>query len=409
MRVLTMKISALSMDNPAYDIAVHSADSGYVYSEKSVNCEAAIKTTGVYIGFNSAKDKYRPYLAIMGEVEELQGDFPVGIKEMTFDDIITRPRVEYMYNFTDEELSYLAGIGLYQKGFKVPDVFYENQLNFPVKVDYAVVSDKGVPLVFVNIQNPYNNEVDGARSGYAYEDETGKCIGLASYFEPITKEDYQEFIESTDDFISDKEMKSIQNDDDYLGGAYVSPETPETDEPEAEPVVTEEDELLTRLFESSYEDSYARYNKIHTSDEYSDDDTDDVEAYENSDDAVNTNLVENDDTNDIDERIEEQSANTETVYDSFDEVENSDMLSNSSSSVESDVADTSEDITPDKAISDDEDLIDDVQVSHTNADGKEFIPVKTPVKFRSKRLLARTEALRIEPKKLGSQQDSISK
>ena len=50
-------------------------------------------------------------------------------------------------------------------------------------------------------------------------------------------------------------------------------------------------------------------------------------------------------------------------------------------------------------------------IGHTFAvhNGKEFIPVKTPVKFRSKRLLARTEALRIEPKKLGSQQDSISK
>ena len=73
-------------------------------------------------------------------------------------------------------------------------------------------------------------------------------------------------------------------------------------------------------------------------------------------------------------------------------------MSSPASDVESDIAD----------ISDDDDLSDDVQVSYTNADGKEFIPVQTPVKFRSKRLLARTEALRVEPKRLGSQ-DSFSK
>ena len=203
-----MRISGMGMDTPTYNVAMSAVSPDGKFAGEDVICDASVRIQAAHIDFATAKDKHRPYLSLSGIVDSIHGNFPRNIEEITFERDIDKPRVDYVYNFSNVELSHLAALGMYDKGFQMPELFYTATFQLPVKLDYMCVTDKAIPLMFVKINQQYNNEIDGASSGYAYEDEQGSSIGLAQYFEPINKEEYDKFIESiAQDYLDENELK----------------------------------------------------------------------------------------------------------------------------------------------------------------------------------------------------------
>lgn len=148
-------------------------------------CEAVVHLEQAYMcygsGYGSDGSTHRPYLRMVGQVSELRGEFPGGITEVAFngkaadgrvvDDDIYCPRVDYQYQFSDEELAALCLKGLFNEGFEAPVWFSGQETSFelPLTCECSMLppeTKEDVPLLFVSIEKPYLLETDGYHSGY---------------------------------------------------------------------------------------------------------------------------------------------------------------------------------------------------------------------------------------------------
>lgn len=152
----------------------------------NIACFGDIFMRHAKILYGSASEHYRPYLFLSGEVHSIKGDFPDGITELSFPKGLDRdyPKVDYKYNFTNEQLADLAAKGLYDDGFEVPDIFLNNTFeDMPMVCDVCAVKGMEVPIIFVSIKEPFAMETSVDECGYE----------LASEFEVPRQEEFDEY------------------------------------------------------------------------------------------------------------------------------------------------------------------------------------------------------------------------
>lgn len=154
-----------------------------------VQCEADIISSSVFLCYHSEFDRkfpHRPYLHIMGECRAIRGDLPYNVSEITFAEN-HGIETDFFYEFTDKELSDMAAKGLFHKGFKCPEIFFDNKFELPVVCDFRIVNpkdEKDIPIVFAQIQNANDISISEETCGYTFGD-------YFEEYEPLPEDMYQ--------------------------------------------------------------------------------------------------------------------------------------------------------------------------------------------------------------------------
>lgn len=228
-----MKVRVQKMDSHLGRVVNTIFNSDSIQKEEHLECEGDVFVTQSFIGYDGERDMHRPHLRLIGEVKAIRGDFPHGITEASFGgDRRSCPRVEYRYNFTNQELSDLCKKGLFDKGFVCPDIFFENTFQLPMKCSCDAVlpeTKKDAPLLFISVENQYNLETSYEESGYP----------IAAYFEEVKAR--------VDEMVDDIEFSDMEDMDDILFKDDNALE-PITEPVVAEKEITEEDILLAETF-----------------------------------------------------------------------------------------------------------------------------------------------------------------
>lgn len=148
-----------------------------------VKCLCTFNSTAAGLYYGNKDNMHRPYLQLSGHISSIAGNFPCDVGEITFGDNTVDnpgPDVTFQLEFNQDELAHLCKKGLFTKAFTCPDIFIDNEFTMPLncKCKYIEPTDKSdVPLLFVDIKNQHNIQMNAFDTGYA----------LADYFEDVSQ------------------------------------------------------------------------------------------------------------------------------------------------------------------------------------------------------------------------------
>lgn len=165
--------------NSIFASNIQHMDDNEIDDLKNVPMSAVINTETAFLAFRSPWDRdypNRPYLHILGSLQQLNGTLPYDITGIYTQHNTTR--VDAFYEFTNDQLSDLVKKGLYERGFEVPEQIKESQLEVDVNCNFKIIKpDKArnvdFPIVFAQVNNLRNLQLTQENSGY----------DLAEYFE----------------------------------------------------------------------------------------------------------------------------------------------------------------------------------------------------------------------------------
>lgn len=164
-----------------------------------------LETDNAYLHFGGPKERFRPYLVLVGRPVGFEGNFPGNIKSLTYDRDVDREPVEYVYELSRRNLADLTLKGLYESGFVVPDVIRKNMYYLPCNCEIyyteAAFGDKGKEkkscLMFVRPED--GGYADEENSLICADDDmsidgrqlVGSGYEIHKYFEPLLNEQEQ--------------------------------------------------------------------------------------------------------------------------------------------------------------------------------------------------------------------------
>lgn len=172
-----MRTPGQTTDSPDFG-AVRGISSQDREEVKDLPCYGDITVTNAYMGANSWYDRDnpgRPYMHLVGECDSIRGDMPYGVSELTFENTKGIP-VDFIYEFTNDELANLVQKGLYNRGFACPDILYQSVMEMPITCDLTVVRPQmsgDIPIIFADIKNKEHILTNSEQSQY----------DITSYFE----------------------------------------------------------------------------------------------------------------------------------------------------------------------------------------------------------------------------------
>lgn len=172
-----MRTPGQTTDSPDFG-AVRGISSQDREEVKDLPCYGDITVTNAYMGANSWYDRDnpgRPYMHLVGECDSIRGDMPYGVSELTFENTKGIP-VDFIYEFTNDELANLVQKGLYSRGFACPDILYQSVMEMPITCDLTVVRPQmsgDIPIIFADIKNKEHILTNSELSQY----------DITSYFE----------------------------------------------------------------------------------------------------------------------------------------------------------------------------------------------------------------------------------
>lgn len=172
-----MRTPGQTTDSPDFG-AVRGISSQDREEVKDLPCYGDITVTNAYMAANSWYDREnpgRPYMHLVGECDSIRGDMPYGVSELTFENTKGIP-VDFIYEFTNDELANLVQKGLYSRGFACPDILYQSVMEMPITCDLTVVRPQmsgDIPIIFADIKNKEHILTNSEQSQY----------DITSYFE----------------------------------------------------------------------------------------------------------------------------------------------------------------------------------------------------------------------------------
>lgn len=172
-----MRTPGQTTDSPDFG-AVRGISSQDREEVKDLPCYGDITVTNAYMAANSWYDREnpgRPYMHLVGECDSIRGDMPYGVSELTFENTKGIP-VDFIYEFTNDELANLVQKGLYSRGFACPDILYQSIMEMPITCDLTVVRPQmsgDIPIIFADIKNKEHILTNSEQSQY----------DITSYFE----------------------------------------------------------------------------------------------------------------------------------------------------------------------------------------------------------------------------------
>lgn len=223
-----MRTPGQTTDSPDFG-AVRGISSQDREEVKDLPCYGDITVTNAYMAANSWYDRDnpgRPYMHLVGECDSIRGDMPYGVSELTFENTKGIP-VDFIYEFTNDELANLVQKGLYSRGFACPDILYQSVMEMPITCDLTVVRPQmsgDIPIIFADIKNKEHILTNSEQSQY----------DITSYFEEPRQM-------SADD---DYGFNDIQLDSDDMFNRQQTAEQVE----QAQPERSAEDKALDALY-----------------------------------------------------------------------------------------------------------------------------------------------------------------
>lgn len=172
---MNLKVAVLGTNSHEAKVANVKLTKDMIEHQSGVDCEGDIFVLSASMDYASKLEHCRPYIRLIGEVHSLKGNFMHGVTEMEYIASHGYPSVEYRYNLTDDEISDLAKKGFFNSGYRMPDVFIENIFKLPLVCNISSIKDSKVPIMFIDIDNPFSMETDSEKSGY----------DITEYFEPL--------------------------------------------------------------------------------------------------------------------------------------------------------------------------------------------------------------------------------
>lgn len=132
--------------------------------ESTQRVTASLKMLGSNIE-HSAKNNYRPYLMLYGEVAAVA--FPNGKYQQFF----PSTHVHVRYEFSDEELAQLSAKGLFYDGFRCPEIISDNpNVEIPMEATARRYSFMGNLYVTLDLAAADIYETDTRKCGYIFAD-----------------------------------------------------------------------------------------------------------------------------------------------------------------------------------------------------------------------------------------------
>lgn len=223
-----MRTPGQTTDSPDFG-AVRGISSQDREEVKDLPCYGDITVTNAYMGANSWYDRDnpgRPYMHLVGECDSIRGDMPYGVSELTFENTKGIP-VDFIYEFTNDELANLVQKGLYSRGFACPDILYQSVMEMPITCDLTVVRPQmsgDIPIIFADIKNKEHILTNSEQSQY----------DITSYFE-----EPRQMLADDDYGFNDIQLDS----DDMFGKQQVAEQVEQ-----AQPERSAEDKALDALY-----------------------------------------------------------------------------------------------------------------------------------------------------------------
>lgn len=232
-----MKAHVLSTNSHLAHTACSCLPDDQLEQQSGIPCEGTIFMKQAFIGYAGAQERYRPYLHLCGEVRSVRGQFPCNVTEVTFGESRLCPKVEYHYEFSNEELADLCKKGLFEKGFACPDIFFDNEFELPMTCSCTALKQEledDVPILFIGVEDAYNLSTSSALSGYS----------IANYFEEV-KQQQDEFLT-----MDEPEYAELSHTEDIFEAT--EEETLEEPEVETEEVneLSDDEKLLQKAFDN---------------------------------------------------------------------------------------------------------------------------------------------------------------
>lgn len=223
-----MKVPAVLMTDHLGEVA-SSLDASESIIVENLPVMGDVSTSTAYLEYRAATDPeapHRPYLHIIGQVDEVRGDFPHGVTTATVSNGVP---VDIFYEFTDKELADMTMKGMYRRGFEAPvELLRYPMVDLPMacNVQAFMEEQSGVPIMFIEIVDAHDMVMDRASSGYT----------LGDYFkEPVVQNDFDAQFDSQFDTIDVSKFD--------FDNAFKSFEQPVAEE-ESEPELTDEQRAL---------------------------------------------------------------------------------------------------------------------------------------------------------------------
>ncbi len=238
-----MKVPAVLMTDHLGEVA-SSLDASESIIVEDLEVMGDVFTSAAYLEYRAATDReapHRPYLHIIGQVNEVRGDFPHGVTTAT---VAAGVPVDIFYEFTDKELADMTMKGMYRPGFEAPaELLRYPMVDLPMRCNVQAFFEEqsGIPILFVEIVDAHDMVMDRESSGYT----------LGDYFkEPAPVADLD------DQFGSQFDSIDVSKFD--FDRAFAGFEQPEP-EPEAAPELTDEERALI----GHYVNVNQRVNDLH--------------------------------------------------------------------------------------------------------------------------------------------------
>ena len=223
-----MKVPAVLMTDHLGEVA-SSLDASESIVVENLPVMGDVSTSAAYLEYRAATDPeapHRPYLHIIGQVDEVRGGFPHGVTTAT---VTNGVPVDIFYEFTDKELADMTLKGMYRRGFEAPvELLRYPMVDLPMacNVQAFMEEQSGIPIMFIEIVDAHDMVMDRASSGYT----------LGDYFkEPVARTDFDSQFDSQFDTIDVSKFD--------FDNAFKSFEQP-TAEPEPAPELTDEQRAL---------------------------------------------------------------------------------------------------------------------------------------------------------------------
>lgn len=238
-----MKVPAVLMTDHLGEVA-SSLDASESIIVEDLEVMGDVSTSAAYLEYRAATDReapHRPYLHIIGKVDEVRGDFPHGVTTAT---VAAGVPVDIFYEFTDKELADMTMKGMYRPGFEAPaELLRYPMVDLPMRcrVQAFMEEQSGIPILFVEIVDAHDMVMDRESSGYT----------LGDYFkEPAPVADLDDQFGSQFDSI---DVSKFDFDRAFAGFEQHEPE------PEAAPELTDEERALI----GHYVNVNQRVNELH--------------------------------------------------------------------------------------------------------------------------------------------------
>lgn len=135
------------------------SDVNAVKKHGKLNSDVCIQVLNMFISKNLADGINRPYLVVEGYAKKCLGNFYENIVGLTFEnDNVSNAFVRMKYNFSNEELSDLCELGLFEEDFTFPTKV-EDPIYAPLDVNYTVISKDGNDFILAEIDHTKQNVI----------------------------------------------------------------------------------------------------------------------------------------------------------------------------------------------------------------------------------------------------------